>query len=216
MGGAVWKAEDAADDLAPQLATRPAPLHGQRLWSGVGVSTLQQPAQFEGDSFEDGADQVATSVLGCLSATLLTNTRTPFAMGRDGLFFRFTGKVHPTHGTPSGAIWFEGLWACFLILVIGDFDKVLVFVSVPLVIIGAMTVLSLFVFRVKRPDQPRPYKCWGYPVVPAIYVMLALGMLYAKILQRGIYGPIGIGVFIAGVPVYYLWKKLYRSAPTPA
>src|SRR6478609_5333056 len=53
MGGAVWKAEDAADDLAPQLATRPAPLHGQRLWSGVGVSTLQQPAQFEGDSFEE-------------------------------------------------------------------------------------------------------------------------------------------------------------------
>src|SRR4029078_6088718 len=71
---------------------------------------------------------VATSVLGCLSATLLTNPRTTFAMGRDGLFFKFTGKVHEKHGTPSGAIWFEGLWACFLILVIGDFDHMLSFV----------------------------------------------------------------------------------------
>ncbi len=152
---------------------------------------------------------VATSVLGCLSATLLTNPRTPFAMGRDGLFFKFTGVVHEKHGTPSGAIWFEGLWACFLILVIGDFDHMLAFVSVPLVIIGAMTVLSLFVFRWKRPDQPRPYKCWGYPFVPALYVLVAFGMLYAKILQRGIYGPIGIGVFVLGIPVYYLWKKFY-------
>jgi len=155
---------------------------------------------------------VATSVLGCLSATLLTNPRTPFAMGRDGLFFKFAGVVHEKHGTPSGAIWFEGLWACFLILVIGDFDKMLSFVSVPLVIIGTMTVISLFVFRIKRPDQPRPYKCWGYPIVPAIYVLVSFGMLYVKILQRGIYGPIGIGIFIVGIPVYYLWKRKVRAA----
>ncbi len=154
---------------------------------------------------------VATSVLGCLSATLLTNPRTSFAMGRDGLFFKFAGVVHPVHQTPSGAIWFEGLWASFLILVIGDFDKMLSFVSVPLVIIGTMTVISVFVFRVKKPDLPRPYKCWGYPVVPALYVVISFCMLYAKILQRGIYGPIGIGIFILGIPVYYLWKKYYTA-----
>ena len=154
---------------------------------------------------------VATSTLGCLSATLLTNPRTPFAMGRDGLFFRFAGVVSEKHGTPSGAIWFEGLWACFLILVIGDFDRMLAFVSVPLVIIGVMTVISLFVFRRTRPDQPRPYRCWGYPFVPALYVLVSFGMLYVKILERGIYGPIGIGMFVLGIPVFYLWKKKIQA-----
>lgn len=162
---------------------------------------------------------VATSVLGCLSATLLTNPRTAFAMGRDKLFFRFAGEVHPTHATPSKAIWFEGLWACFLILVIGDFDRMLSFVSVPLVIIGAMTVISIFVFRAKQPDQPRPYKCWGYPIVPALYVIVALCMLYVKFVQRSnefIFGiPISyfsLLLFALGVPVFFLWKKFYADA----
>jgi APA family basic amino acid/polyamine antiporter len=160
---------------------------------------------------------VATSVLGCLSATLLTNPRTLFALGRDGLFFRFTAAVHPKYGTPNGAILFQGLWACLLILIIGDFDRMLAFVSVPLVIIGTMTVFSIFVFRWKRPDAERPYRCWGYPLVPALYVILSCFMLYAKILQRGIYGPIGIGIFVVGVPVYYLWVRAYArfgAAPT--
>lgn len=151
---------------------------------------------------------VATSVLGCLSASLLTNPRTTFALGRDGLFFRFTGRVHPVHGTPNGAILFQALWACGLVLV-GDFGKLLTFVSVPLVIIFNMTVISIYVFRFKKPDQPRPYRCWGYPVVPALYVIISLWMLYATILKRGIYGPIGIALFLLGVPVYHVWRRFH-------
>lgn len=151
---------------------------------------------------------VATSVLGCLSASLLTNPRTTFALGRDGLFFRFTGRIHPVHQTPNGAILFQGLWACFLILV-GDFGKILMFLSVPLVIISTMTVLSIFVFRRTHKDTPRPYRCWGYPVTPALYVFISCWMLYATILKRGVYGPIGIGIFVLGVPVYYLWRRYY-------
>ena len=154
---------------------------------------------------------VATSTLGCLSASLLSNPRTVFALGRDGYFFKFTGKVHPTRNTPSGAILFEGLWACFLIL-IGDFRIILRVLSVPLVIIGTMTVFSIFVFRWKRPDVPRPYRCWGYPCVPAVYVLVSIFMLYATVLRRGWLGPIGIGVFFLGVPVYYLWKRFNAVA----
>lgn len=149
---------------------------------------------------------VATSVLGCLSATLLSNPRTLFALSRDGYFFKFGSYIHPKHQTPNGAIWFEGLWACGLIM-IGNFEIILKVLSVPLVIISLMTVLSIFVFRRTKPDLPRPYKCWGYPVVPAIFVVISCLMLYAKVLERGIYGPIGILVFILGIPAYYFWKR---------
>lgn len=165
---------------------------------------------------------VATSVLGCLSASLLANPRTTFAIGRDGLFFKFTGQVHPKFQTPTGAIWFQGLWACFLIF-IGKFDQILMLVSVPLVIISTMTVIAIFIFRKKYPDHPRPYKCWGYPVIPIIYVLISIGMLIVKFNQRsqqylsigsfelGIpMSYLGLGIFILGVPVYYVWRRFYR------
>jgi amino acid transporter len=167
---------------------------------------------------------VATSVLGCLSATLLTNPRTTFALGRDGLFFRFTGNVHPKFQTPTGAIWFQGLWACVLIM-LGDFEKILQLLSVPLVIIATMTVIAIFIFRKKYPDTHRPYKCWGYPVVPIIYIAISLAMLVVKFNQRsqqylsfesfriGIpMSYLGLGIFILGVPIYYLWRRFYLKA----
>jgi APA family basic amino acid/polyamine antiporter len=152
---------------------------------------------------------VATSVLGCLSASLLANPRTTFAISRDGYFFEFAGKVHPTYGTPSGAIIFQGVWACVLVL-IGDFNTILKVMSVPLVIIGTMTVFSIYVFRWKQPNAERPYKCWGYPVLPAVYVLISLFMLYATVEKRGWLGPIGILVFVLGVPVFYLWRRFTR------
>lgn len=167
---------------------------------------------------------VATSVLGCLSASLLANPRTTFALGRDGLFFKFTGDVHPKFQTPTGAIWFQGLWACVLIL-IGRFDQILMLVSVPLVIISVMTVMAIFVFRKKFPDTPRPYRCWGYPLIPIVYILISFGMLIVKFNQRSddylSFGTfqigipmsyLGFGVFILGIPVYYLWRRFYLKA----
>jgi APA family basic amino acid/polyamine antiporter len=113
------------------------------------------------------------------------------------------------------------LWACVLIL-IGNFEQILVLVSVPLVIISTMTVISIFIFRAKFPDVPRPYRCWGYPIIPIIYVLISIGMLYVKFVQRSqtylsFFGheiPIpasylGLGIFIVGVPIYYLWRRFY-------
>jgi APA family basic amino acid/polyamine antiporter len=152
---------------------------------------------------------VATSVLGCLSASLLTNPRTVFALSRDGYFFKFAGGVHPKHGTPSGAIVFQGVWSCVLVL-IGDFNTILKVMSVPLVIIGTMTVFSIYVFRWKLPNAKRPYRCWGYPFVPAAFVIISLFMLYATVQNRGVLGVIGILVFVLGVPAFYLWQKFAR------
>jgi basic amino acid/polyamine antiporter, APA family len=156
---------------------------------------------------------VALSVLGCLSATMLSNPRTVFAMGRDGLFFKWAGKIHPKYQTPNAAILFESLVGCGFILW-GSFGQILNLLSVPLVIIFAMTVCSIFVFRMKLPDQPRPYKCWGYPFVPAFYVIVSVLMVCSKIVSEGIVGIQGILIVLGGIPVYYLmlWYKKRRSA----
>ncbi len=156
---------------------------------------------------------VALSVLGCLSATLLSNTRTVFAMGRDGLFFKWAGNIHPKYQTPNAAILLEAIVGCGFILW-GNFGQILAFVSVPLVIIFAMTVCSIFVFRIKLPDQPRPYKCWGYPFVPAFYVIVAILMVASKCANEGIVGIQGILIVLAGIPVYYvmLWYKRWTGA----
>ena len=155
---------------------------------------------------------VALSVLGCISASLLANPRTAFALGRDGLFLKQLGHVHPKYNTPGNAILFQGIWACVLIAW-GDFSKILSLLSAPLVVIFTMTVISVFVFRVKRPNVPRPYKCWGYPYVPALYVFISFLMIWAKFQSKGIQGIYGIGIFILGIPVYYLWKKFYKFSP---
>jgi basic amino acid/polyamine antiporter, APA family len=193
----------------------------ERLVGEVKVAHVAAEILFGGNAAQLIKILVATSVLGCISASLLANPRTTFALGRDGLFFRFTGKVHPKYQTPSGAILFQGLWACFLIL-IGNFTQILRLVSVPLVIIATMTVASIFVFRFKRPDQPRPYKCWGYPIVPILYILVSIGMLYVTFQARKqvylSFGPqvpvayLGFLLFVVGVPVYYLWKRFYRTS----
>jgi len=151
---------------------------------------------------------VALSVLGCISASLLANPRTLFALGRDGLFLKTFGKVHPRYKTPGNAILFQGFWACLLILW-GDFSTILSLLSAPLVVIFTLTVIAVFVFRVKRPDAERPYRCWGYPFVPALYVLISCLMIVAKFQSKGIVGVYGIGIFILGIPAYYLWKKFY-------
>ena len=161
---------------------------------------------------------VALSVLGCLSATMLANPRTVFAMGRDGLFFKWAGIVHPKYQTPSAAIVFESIVGCMFVLW-GTFEQILDTLSVTLLIIFVMTVGSFFVFRITRPDHPRPYKCWGYPFVPAFYILVSVWVVYSKFLSDGIYGIKGALIVLAGIPVYYLmlgykkWTGKNESMP---
>ena len=130
---------------------------------------------------------VALSVLGTLSATLLSNPRTVFAMGRDGLFFKWAANIHPKYQTPNAAILLEAIVGCAFI-VWGNFEQILDLLGVTLAVIWAMTVSSIFVLRYKLPNHPRPYKCWGYPVVPAFYIVVSLWMLYSAYRQDGIWG----------------------------
>jgi APA family basic amino acid/polyamine antiporter len=164
---------------------------------------------------------VALSVLGCLSATMLSNPRTVFAMGRDGLFFKWAGNINPKYQTPNAAILLESIVGCGFIL-FGSFEQILDLLGVTLVVIWAMTMCSIFVLRVKLPHHPRPYRCWGYPFVPASFILLSLWMLYSTYergaetggWRGGIASLQGIFVVLGGIPVYYfmVWYKKWRSA----
>ena len=117
--------------------------------------------------------------VGMLSATMLSNPRTVFAMGRDGLFFRWVGRVHPKYQTPSAAILFESIVGCGFI-VWGSFDEILNFLSVPLVVMFAMTVSTIFVFRIQAPRSAS--------AIPMLGLSARTGFLRHRIFVDGVFG----------------------------
>jgi APA family basic amino acid/polyamine antiporter len=127
-------------------------------------------------------------------------------MARDGLFFRGAAYVHPRHRTPAAALLFHGLWAGVLTLT-GTYSDLLTFTAFLSLLFSVPTVLGLFVLRRRRPDLPRPYRVWGYPVVPIVFVAVALFFL--------VYMPVadprntGFGLLLTavGVPIYLYWRR---------
>src|SRR5262249_9911878 len=117
---------------------------------------------------------IAFSVLGCLNATILTAPRIPFAMAQDGMFFQRFARIHPRFRTPSAAIALVTLWGA-LLAVWGGLDHTHFYrllddyVTVPSLLMNALTVGGLFVLRRTQPNLPRPYKAWGYPVLPICF-----------------------------------------------
>jgi APA family basic amino acid/polyamine antiporter len=149
---------------------------------------------------------VLVSTFGCVNGLTLAGARVVFAMGRDGLFFRGAARVHPRYRTPATALLLHGLVAAALTLT-GTYSDLLTMTAFASLLFNVLTVIGLFVLRRKRPDLPRPYRVWGYPVVPAVFVAVALFFL--------VYMPVadprntGLGLLLtaAGVPAYLYWRR---------
>jgi len=149
---------------------------------------------------------VLVSTFGCVNGLTLAGARVVFAMGRDGLFFRGAARVHPRYRTPATALLLHGLVAAALTLT-GKYSDLLTMTAFASLLFNVLTVIGLFVLRRKRPDLPRPYRVWGYPVVPAVFVAVALFFL--------VYMPVadprntGLGLLLtaAGVPAYVYWRR---------
>ena len=109
------------------------------------------------------------SILGALNVVTMIGPRIYYAMARDGVFFKRLTYVHPNFGTPTSAIILQAIWACLLILT-GTFGTFFTYVSVMITLFSAFTVGSVIVLRCKRPELKRPYKLWGYPIVPILFV----------------------------------------------
>lgn len=146
------------------------------------------------------------TTFGATNSTVLPPPRLYYAMAKDGLFFRLASYVHPKYRTPSRALVLQAGWASLLVLS-GSFDQLtdmLVFAS--FIFYGA-TTLGVFVLRYKMPDAERPYKAWGYPIVPAIFIIFCLILIVVTFTTKPREALLGIGLMLTGIPFWIYWNK---------
>lgn len=146
-----------------------------------------------------------------LNSSILTGGRVPYAMARDRLFFRVADGIHPRYRTPAGALIFQGVMASVMVLT-GQFEDLFSLFIFAQWIFYAMTVASVFGLRKREPSLPRPYRAWGYPWVPALFVLGAFALTANLYLQRPGRSTIGLGLILSGLIFYKRWK--HRGATT--
>lgn len=155
---------------------------------------------------------ILCSIVGTLNGCFLTSPRLYFAQAHDDLFFSAFGKMHPRFKTPGVAIVAQGVWAAVLI-VTGSYETLVDYAMFAIWASYLFMIAGVFVLRRTRPDLPRPYKMWGYPVTPAIFLGIALWFLGNTLVTRPGPALAALGLIVAGVPAYFLWRKF--SAPRP-
>ena len=148
---------------------------------------------------------VLISIFAALNGSILSGSRVPYAMARDGLFFRSAAVVHPIYRTPGRAMLLLSLWSCIVILS-GWYDDLYNFVIFGSWILYLMTAASVFVLRRKQPSLPRPYRVLGYPFVPVLFVCVAALLLFNTLQSRPRESLMGLALMALGVPFYFFWK----------
>lgn len=154
---------------------------------------------------------IALSCFGALACAVLASARVYYAMALDGLFFPQMARVHPKWRTPAVALIGQGIWAGILTLS-GRYDQLYTYVMFGMVLSYTLTVIALFILRWKRPDIPRPYRCSGYPWLPAIYVFVGAAWTLNTIIRRPTEAFWGTAIVLIGVPGYLYWKRGSRRA----
>jgi APA family basic amino acid/polyamine antiporter len=162
-----------------------------------------------GDRFVTAA--IAISTFGFLNLCVLAPTRVYYAMAADRAFLPQVARLHPKYQTPTLAIVLQSTWAIALTLT-GTYGQLLDYVVFADWIFFGLTVASIFVFRRTMPDAPRPFKAWGYPVTPALFVLAAIAVVASVIRVSPDQSAIGAALMALGVPAFYYWKKNSRTA----
>ncbi|MGA8151603.1 MAG: amino acid permease [Terriglobales bacterium] len=158
----------------------------------------------------------ATIAISCFSAAAtctLSGARVCLAMAQDGVFFKRMAVIHPKWRTPAFGLIGQGLWAAILTLS-GRYDQLYTYVIYGMVLSYTLTVIGLFILRWRRPDIPRPYRCAGYPWMPAIYVLAGTAWTLNTIITRPTEAFWGTAIVLIGVPGYLYWKRSGRKAAT--
>jgi basic amino acid/polyamine antiporter, APA family len=146
------------------------------------------------------------SILAALNGSILSGSRVPFALARDGLFFRTCAAVHPKFGSPSNSILLLSVWSSVLVLT-GRYEELFTLVIFPSWILYAMATASVIVLRRTRPDLPRPYKTIGYPVVPVLFVLVACALIFSTLIKSPRESVLGLGIIAVGIPFYIRWRR---------
>ena len=157
---------------------------------------------------------VLVSTLGSTHASIMTGARVSYAQARDGLLFRFIGHVHPRYATPDTSLISQVVLSVIAVWCLGSFQALADNFIFTMWIFYAMAAASIIIFRIRRPDVPRPFRCPGYPVMPLVFLLAAVAMTGLSI-HADPWGTLPwVGVLLAGVPVFYVWRRLTK--PTPA
>ncbi len=152
---------------------------------------------------------IMISTFGCNHGLIMAAPRVYYAMAKDGLFFRRIGQLNKK-GVPGFAIVIQGIWAVILCLS-GTYGNLLDYVIFAVLIFFTLTILSIFILRVKRPDIPRPYKAFGYPVIPAFYILVIVIVMIILLIYKPNYTFPGLGIVLLGIPVFFIWKKYNKN-----
>jgi APA family basic amino acid/polyamine antiporter len=206
--------------LANFVFIRILPLHG----SPDGVDTIARGIQFATD------DRVATSVMsviigdyaaiimavfimistfGCNHIMVLAGPRVYYAMAKDGLFFKKVASLN-NKGVPAFALIVQGVWSIILCLS-GTYNNLLDYVIFAVLLFFTLTILAIFVLRKKRPDIVRPYKAFGYPVIPGLYILTTVSIMIILLIYKPNYTFPGLAIVLLGIPVFFLWRKYNKN-----
>ncbi len=146
------------------------------------------------------------STFGCNNGLILSGPRVYYAMARDRLFFESVGRLHPTYRTPVLGLVLQAIWASIL-CISGTYNQLLDYVIFAALVFYLLTTLALFRLRRLRPDLPRPVKAFGYPVLPALYMVAVAAIMVILLVQRPLYTGCGLGIVAIGIPVYMIWHR---------
>jgi APA family basic amino acid/polyamine antiporter len=149
---------------------------------------------------------VVISTFGCNAAGILAGSRLLFAMSSDGVFLPAAGRVHSTYHTPHIAIVGLTVWSAILALS-GTYEQLFTYVMFASILFSVAAGLALFRLRRKMPDRPRPYRTWGYPVIPILFILGSFAFVMNTLVERPMESLAGVGLLVLGLPAYWYWKK---------
>ncbi|HTA78167.1 MAG TPA: amino acid permease [Terracidiphilus sp.] len=155
------------------------------------------------------AAAILVSTFGCANGMSLAGARVYYAMSQDGLFFKSVGKLHPRYRTPAAGLLVQALWTA-LLCVSGSYSQLLDYIIFAVLVFYILTIIGLFVLRVKEPHAARPYRALGYPILPALYILMAAWICVVLLRYKPQYTWPGLALVLLGIPVYLFWSR--RSA----
>src|SRR5205085_3234444 len=175
----------------------------------VGTAVMTQMFGSIGGFLMAGA--IMISSFGCMNGLILSGARVYYAMAKDGLFFRKVAKLHPAYKTPAVSLMVQMVWTCVL-CISGSYGQLLDYIIFAVLVFYILTIFGLFILRRTHPNAERPYKAIGYPVLPAVYIVMAMFIDVVLLRYKPQYTWPGLIIVLTGIPVYYVWSRAGQKA----
>jgi len=175
------------------------------------IAAVEVVRNFLGTSGAMGmAVLILITTFGCTNTTLLGPPRLYYAMAKEGYFFKAASYIHPKYNTPSKAIVIQAVWASLLVFS-ASFDQLTDMLIFAAFIFYGATALGVFILRIRMPHAARPYKAFGYPIVPAIFIVFCVFLVVITLMARPREALIGLGLMATGLPFYWYWSKAKKA-----